>query len=81
MIKSLTSGREFIFPEQFSVDKSTALCFTGHREKNIPPYNELYKYKNLLNNMRRYIVFRIERKKEWRLVGKLQKCCTFTAEK
>ena len=65
MIKSLTSGREFIFPEQFSVDKSTALCFTGHREKNIPPYNELYKYKNLTLEalkllMSRYIDIAIE---------------------
>lgn len=65
MIKFLTSGREFIFPEQFSVDKSTALCFTGHREKNIPPYNELYKYKNLTLEalkllMSRYIDIAIE---------------------
>ncbi len=47
MIKSLTGGRELILPEQLHTDKATTVCFTGHREKSIPPYNNLYQNRDI----------------------------------
>ena len=47
MLNSLISGRAFLPPEQFENDKSEALCFTGHREKSIPPFNNSEKYRDI----------------------------------
>lgn len=47
MIKSLTGGRELLLPEQLHIDRSSAVCFAGHREKSIHPYNNLYQNRDI----------------------------------
>lgn len=47
MLNSVISGRAFLPPEQFKTDKSVTICFTGHREKGIIPYNNSEQYRDI----------------------------------
>jgi len=53
-------------PQDFITDKSTTLCFTGHRERSIPVYQGDEKYRQLTYNtveflLSRYIDSAVER--------------------
>lgn len=47
MIHSLNTDRNFLFTSEFSSQPSKSLCFTGHREKSIPPYDNDPSYREM----------------------------------